>query len=167
MLLRHAKSAWPDGLGDDRRPLAERGRLASLRMGRYMAEQGLLPDIAVVSIALRAQQSWELAGPAFGRAITRHDEPRIYEASARAILDVVKQTAAEIRCLLLVGHNPGLQDLALKLIGKARPSDLAGLRRKFPTAALAVIDLEIMDWSRVSAGSGRLERFETPKSAGE
>jgi phosphohistidine phosphatase len=166
MLLRHAKSAWPAGMADHERPLAERGRSASLRMGRYMAGEGLLPDLVVISTARRAQETWELARSAFARDILRHDEPRVYGATQPAILAVVGETGADVRSLLLVGHNPGLQDLALQLIGKARQSDLARLRRKYPTAGLVVIDFDVERWGELSGSRGNLERFETPKSLG-
>lgn len=136
MLLRHAKSDWPVGVDDHDRPLAGRGRRASPSMGRYMAEEGLVPDLAIISTARRAQETWELARPAFVAEIFQRNERRIYEAPASAILDVITETGSEIRSLLLVGHNPGIQELALKLIETARESDLARLRRKFPTAGL-------------------------------
>ena len=162
MLLRHAKSDWPDGVDDHERPLAKRGRKACSLMGRYMADQALVPDLAVVSTARRARETWRLVNPAFVRDIVRLDEPRIYEASASAILDMIGETEPGVRTLLVVGHNPGMHDLALKLIGEANQSDLSRLRRKYPTAGLVVIDFKIRQWSEASEGLGRLERFETP-----
>jgi phosphohistidine phosphatase len=164
MLFRHAKSAWPDGVDDLERPLAKRGRKACALMGRYMADEALVADLAVVSTARRARESWELIRPAFGQDIVEHDEPRIYEASAGTIVDVVRETRPEIHTLLLVGHNPGLHDVALKLIRKGSPSDLSRLQRKYPTAGLVVIDFKIRRWSEASETLGQLERFQTPKS---
>lgn len=164
MLLRHAKSDWPDGVDDRERPLAKRGRKACPLMGRYMADEGLVPDLAVVSTARRARETWKLVRPAFGRDIVEQDEPRIYEASGSAIQDVIGETEPGVGVLLLVGHNPGLHDLALQLIGKASRSDLTRLRLKYPTAGLVVIDFRIGQWSEASPGLGRLERFETPES---
>ena len=162
MLLRHAKSDWPVGVDDHERPLAKRGRKACSLMGWYMADQALVPDLAIVSTARRARETWRLVGPAFVRDIVRLDEPRIYEASASAILDMIGETEPGVRTLLLVGHNPGMHDLALKLIGEANQSDLSRLQRKYPTAGLVVIDFKIRQWSEASEGLGRLERFETP-----
>ncbi len=164
MLLRHAKSDWPDGVDDHVRPLAERGRQASPLMGAYMAKEGLLPDLAIVSTARRARETWELARAAFGQNIAERDDARIYEASAHAILDVIRQTGPDVHALLLVGHNPAFQELALTLVGQESRSALSPLRRKYPTAGLVVIDFDIERWSDVSGGLGRLERFETPKS---
>jgi phosphohistidine phosphatase len=168
MLLRHAKSDRPAGVEDHERPLARRGRRDSANMGRYMAAEGLVPDLAIVSTARRTQETWELARPAFEAEITRQDERRIYDASPSSILDVTHEVDSRIHKLLLVGHNPGLYDLVLKLIGTARESDLARLQQKLPTAGLVVIDFDIDLWSQASRGRGHLERFETPRSlAGE
>jgi phosphohistidine phosphatase len=166
MLLRHAKSAWPDGVNDLERPLAKRGQKACALMGRYMADEGLVADLAIVSTARRARESWELIRPAFGQEIAEHDEPRIYEASAGAIFDVIRQIGPDVYALLVVGHNPGLHELALKLIRKGNPSDLSRLQQKYPTAGLVVIDFKVRRWSEVSETPGRLERFQTPTSVG-
>lgn len=164
MLLRHAKSDWPSGVDDHERPLAKRGRRASPAMGNYMAREGLVPELAVISTARRTRETWELTRPCFPRSIVQHNERRIYEASAASILDVIHETDIEVHTLLLVGHNPGLQDLALELIAKASQPDLARLRGKYPTGGLVVIDFDIEAWSQMAAASGRLERFETPRS---
>ncbi len=164
MLLRHAKSDWPEGTDDRERPLARRGRDVSPMMGRYMADEGLLPDLVLVSTARRARETWDLACPAFAQNMASHPEPRLYEADSNAILDVIRKTQPGVRTLLLIGHNPGFQDLAIALAGTGRQSDLARLQRKYPTAGLVVIDLEIDDWSQASGAHGRLERFETPKT---
>ena len=163
MLLRHTKSAWPDGVADHDRPLATRGLQAGPVMGNYMARNGLLPDLAIVSTAQRTRQSWQLVQPYLGKPALKFDA-RIYEAPAGAILDVIHETAGDIHTLLLVGHNPGLEDLALLLIGKADDNDLNRLQEKYPTGGLAVIDFDVADWTQVNAGAGRLERFVTPKS---
>ncbi|UXN58286.1 SixA phosphatase family protein [Phyllobacterium zundukense] len=167
MLLRHAKSDRPEGTDDHQRPLAKRGRRTSPLMGTYMAEKGLMPDLAIVSTARRAKETWKRARSAFKHNISRRKEPRIYNASAKAILDIIKETAPDVKALLLVGHNPGLQDLALRLIGKGSQSDLSRLHQKYPTAGLVVIDFDVKRWRDVSDDLGRLIRFETPKSIGD
>lgn len=163
MLLRHTKSAWPDGIEDHDRPLAKRGLQAGPVMGNYMAREGLLPDFAIVSTARRTRQSWELVQPCLAEPILNFDA-RIYEAPAGAILDVIHETASDIDTLLLVGHNPGLQELALVLIGEADGDNLIRLREKYPTGGLAVIKFDVADWTQLSAGTGKLERFVTPRS---
>jgi len=164
MLLRHAKSEWPDGVDDHERPLARRGRRASPLIGNHMVEAGLMPDLVIVSTARRAQETWDLVRPALRGKIGRRDEPRIYEAPAGSILEVIHETPIEAHTLLLVGHNPGFQDLALELTGQGRQPDLTRMREKYPTGGLAVIDFDIGTWRDVAPAAGELQRFVTPRS---
>jgi phosphohistidine phosphatase len=167
MLLRHAKADRPSGIGDHERPLTDRGRTDSARMGAYMAAAGLVPDLAIVSSARRAQETWTLARPAFAADIVQRDDRRIYEASAAAIAKAIGETGAETSSLLLVGHNPGFHQLALELVGGGYPACLARLSREYPTAGLVVLDFEARSWGGVSHGKGRLQRFVTPSSIGD
>ncbi|WP_274630242.1 SixA phosphatase family protein [Arvimicrobium flavum] len=164
MLLRHAKSKRPAGVEDHDRPLSRRGRQASEQMGKYMAETGLVPDQAVVSTARRTQETWQLARPAFEHEIACHWEGRLYDASPATILEIIRQTGEDIKSQALVGHNPGLQDLALSLIGKGDPDALARLRRKLPTAGLVVIDFKAGSWGELAERTGDLERFVAPST---
>lgn len=166
MLLRHAKSDRPAGLGDHERPLARRGHDDSAVIGRYMAASGLVPDLALVSTARRAQQTWELARPAFARVIAQRDDRRVYEASGGTLLEVIGDIEPDVGTLLLVGHNPGFHDLALRLAGRGSDADLAQLRLEYPTAALVVIAFDAGSWRELREGEGRLERFVAPKSIG-
>ncbi len=165
MLLRHAKSDWPDGMADLDRPLAPRGREAAPRMGAYLAEEGLLPDLALVSPARRTQETFDLVAPHLGGPDSR-TEPRIYEAPAERLLEVVRETPGAVRTLLLVGHNPGSEDLARRLVGHGDRYAFARLNQKYPTAGLAVIDFAVEEWSEVAPRGGRLDRFVTPKTIG-
>ncbi|TDQ33552.1 phosphohistidine phosphatase [Phyllobacterium brassicacearum] len=164
ILFRHAKSDWPERVDDHDRPLAERGRLASPRMGQYLAKEKLRPDLVVTSSARRARETWQLARSAFKQDIPEKIEPRIYDAAPSTIFETIKQTPPDVRVLLLVGHNPGFHELALSLIGEARPADMSRLQHKYPTAGLAVIDFDIAAWTELREHLGQLERFETPKS---
>ena len=166
MLLRHGKSEWTDGVKDLDRPLAKRGREAVPRVAAHMAEEQLLPDLALVSPARRARETWHLVAPKLGEVPVR-SEPRIYEAPAEHILSVVRGVGPEVRSLLLVGHNPGFEDLAKLLIGHGDRYAFARIARKYPTAGLAVLDFAAEDWRDVTPGSGRLDRFVTPKSLGQ
>ncbi|MBB3967161.1 SixA phosphatase family protein [Rhizobium metallidurans] len=161
LLLRHAKSAWPDGVEDHDRPLGGRGLKAAPSMGRYMAREGLVPDLALISTARRTQETWALVGAELPDDIARRDVGEIYEAAADRIAAVVRGVDASVRTLLVVGHNPGLQELAIDLV--ADGERLAGVREKFPTGALAVIDFAVA-WGAVTEGSGVLERFVVPRS---
>ena len=166
ILFRHAKSAWPEGLADRDRPLNERGRAAAPRMGAYLAAEGLRPDHVMVSPARRTAETWEaLRGQMPG--LEAETVPSLYEAQAPRILDAVRSGPDAARSLLVIGHNPGLADLALLLIGSGSDSVRATMRETFPTAALAVIDFDVPDWSGVGKGGGRLERFVSPRSLAE
>jgi phosphohistidine phosphatase len=118
----------------------------------------------MVSTARRTMETWELIRPAFPKDIMQIDEARIYDASAKAILDVINETPPDVKALLLVGHNPGLHDVALKLIGTGSQQNLSRLQQKYPTAALVVIEFGARKWNVISEGTGQLERFVTPKS---
>jgi phosphohistidine phosphatase len=165
LLLRHGKSAWPDSIDDRDRPLTTRGRDVSRRIGSYLTEQGLVPDLALVSPARRAQETWSLAGPPLGGVAAR-SEPRIYEAPAERLLSVVKEVGPEVGTLLVVGHNPGLEELLRMLLRQEDRYAHASATAKFPTAGLAAVDLPAPSWREISPRSGSLHRFVTPRSLG-
>jgi phosphohistidine phosphatase len=165
LLLRHAKAAWPAGILDLDRPLAKRGQEASLVMGNYMRSERLQPDLAIVSPARRTQETWERVQPLVGEIEMRRDG-RIYEAPAGRLLEIVREVEPEIGTLLLIGHNPGFEELAKLLIGEGDMDSILRLGQKYPTAGLAVIDFELVSWGEVKPKAGRLERFVTPKSLG-
>jgi phosphohistidine phosphatase len=165
MLLRHAKSAWSDGVADRDRPLAARGREAAPQMGAYLAEEQLFPDLALVSPARRTRETWDLVRDKLGDAPARF-EARIYEASAERLLPVVHEVEDSVRTLLMIGHNPGFEDLARALVGHGDRYAFARLAQKYPTAGLAVIDFAAESWRDVAQRSGRLDRFVTPQSLG-
>jgi phosphohistidine phosphatase len=165
LLLRHAKSAWPDpDLPDRDRPLANRGREAAPRMGAYLRAEALAPSLAIVSPARRTRETWALVAPHLPRVETAYDD-RLYEATPEDVLDVVREAPTEAEVLLLVGHNPGLHGAALDFLGAERSRARSAMAQKFPTAALAVVDFPGDDW-RVGWAGGRLERFVTPKTIG-
>jgi phosphohistidine phosphatase len=165
LLLRHAKSDWSKGIPDIDRPLAPRGREAAPRMGGYLKEQGLRPDLALVSPALRARQTFELVEPFLDGADMRA-EPRLYDAPASRLLTVLREAGAETRTLMMIGHNPGLEELARLLVGAGDRDALSHLAHKYPTAGLAVIDFPGGSWADAAPRAGRLDRFVTPKGLG-
>lgn len=164
LLLRHAKSAWPDGVDDHDRPLAERGRCDAPRMGAYMAEVGLEPDVALVSSARRTQGTWALVAPILGKACPSQTVASIYEAEPAAILAAIHAAPQESATLLVIGHNPGFEDLAAMLAPAGDVDTLARLRTKYPTAGLAVIRFDIERWADIAPAAGRLVAFVTPKT---
>lgn len=163
LLLRHAKSAWPEGVADHDRPLADRGRKAAPIIGAYMAREKLIADLSLVSPARRAQETWKLVREALSKKILQQDAPEIYEVAAGQILEAIRAVKPGVRTLLMVGHNPGMEDLAALLTKDGDADAIGRMKEKFPTAALAVIDFEIEGWDAVASGSGYLERFVTPR----
>ncbi len=167
MLLRHAKSNWPAGMADGERPLAARGREAAPVMGRYLADELLLPDLVLISPARRTQETWELVAPMLPEAPATRTEPRVYEAGPDRLLHVAQETEADVRTLLMIGHNPGFAELAALLTGHGDRYASARMSQKYPTCGLAVLDFAIEDWRDLAARGGRLDRFVTPASLGE
>ncbi|WP_414473794.1 SixA phosphatase family protein [Microvirga sp. M2] len=165
LLLRHAKAAWPSGIRDVDRPLAPRGREASVAMGNYMKRECLAPDLVILSPARRTQETWELVQPILGEVPSRLDG-RIYEAPLARLLTVLREIEPEAQTVLMIGHNPGFEDLASFLIGEGDMDGILRLGHKYPTAGLAVVDFLHESWDQVKRKSGRLERFATPKSVG-
>jgi phosphohistidine phosphatase len=166
LLLRHAKSAWPDGVADHDRPLADRGLKAAPRMGAYIAAKGLVPDLALVSTARRTQQTWEKVAGELPPSIEQRDLDDLYEAPAARLAALLHAMDPSVRTLLLIGHNPGFHDLALGLVGNGDRESRTRLQEKFPTGALVVIDFEAHFWDDVRPRSGVLKRFVTPRSLG-
>jgi phosphohistidine phosphatase len=168
MLLRHAKSDWSGpGLGDHERALNRRGRDAAPKIAAYLAEAGLVPDLIVCSTAKRTRQTLQLLEPAFATAPQTRFEERLYLAESKAIVGLVHELPRTVRCAMFVGHNPGMHETALALVGSGDLEQYQRLQSKFPTAALAVIDFPGNDWTDIRPRRGRLERFVTPKLLAE
>jgi len=164
LLLRHAKAERLTAGGRDvDRVLAGRGRSDAKTLGAYLARHRPIPDCAVVSPSARTRETWALVAAAFAKTPAVRFEERLYDASPRAILDVVKQTADDIGTLLVIGHNSGLQELATMLTASGDVEARERLGREFPTSALATISLAAASWSGVHARGGRLEHFVTPE----
>jgi phosphohistidine phosphatase len=164
LLLRHAKAerSSPGGRDISRR-LDERGRHEAPVIGAYMARHGLIPGAAAVSPAARTRETWDLVAGALGAAPEPVLDERLYDAAPGDILAVIRDAAPEASALLVVGHNPGLHELALWLIAAGDPETCERLRDAMPTAALAVIEFADGPWTQLRPHTGRLERFVTPK----
>ena len=166
LILRHAKSDWPHGYTDFERPLAPRGREAAPFMGRYLKAEVLIPDLAIVSSARRTTETWELVHPELGEIVPHRLEKRIYEAPYEHLVEVIRAVGDEVRTLLLVGHNPGSEELAAAMTGFGDRFAAQRMQQKYPTAGLCVLDFEIERWADVAERSARLDRFVTPQSLG-
>jgi phosphohistidine phosphatase len=164
ILFRHAKSEWPEGVNDHDRPIADRGKKAAPVMGVYLERHKLVPDLVLVSTARRAQETWARASRAIKTPIPLRNTREIYDATPAGLLDIIRGTGPDIRTLMIVGHNPGLEDLAKRLMKDSGGEPGERLRTKFPTAAIAVLSFDIRDWKDAAFETGSLDRFVTPKS---
>ncbi|MEV6578621.1 histidine phosphatase family protein [Streptomyces sp. NPDC051582] len=162
VLLRHAKSAWPDGVPDHDRPLGPRGLRDAPAAGRLLAGSFGLPDLVLCSPARRARDTWDLAAAELGRMPPVRHDPRLYAADARDLLGVVREVPPEVGTLLLVGHNPGLEDLLLLVAGAAVGDALERVRTKFPTSAVGVLSLP-GPWSGLGPGAALLTEMAVPR----
>lgn len=164
MLLRHAKSDWsPSGAQDAARPLAKRGEAAARLMGGYMARHALIPQRVLCSSARRTRETWARMAPQWPADVDVVFDDRLYAATPPVILSMVR-TQQDAGTLLVIGHNPGLQETAELLIAAGDVELRERLHEKFPTAALAVIDFAVDHWGRIHESSGRLDRYVTPRS---
>lgn len=164
-VLRHAKSSWDDAVSRDfDRPLNARGQRAAVTVGRHMRSEGLSFDHVVASPAVRITETVEQVETGYGSALAPAWDRRIYLASASTLMDVVHELPAGADSALLIGHNPGLEDLVLMLVpDRAGDALRDAVEEKFPTAALAVITFETEDWGAIRPGSGTLVRFVRPR----
>lgn len=164
-LFRHAKaeSSQP-GQKDITRALIERGRRDAARIGGYMASHALMPDRVLVSPARRTQETWKCLSGALKPAPGAATIEKLYDATPHTILAAIKDAPQSAHTLLIVGHNPGLHEIALMLIASGDIDARERLREKLPTSGLVIIDFAFDDWSKLHPQSGRLERFVSPKT---
>jgi phosphohistidine phosphatase len=161
IVLRHAKSDWPD-VPDHERPLAKRGRRDAPAVGRWLRDAGIRPDLVVCSTARRARETWELAAEKLGGDVPVEYDRRLYGASADELLSVVHEAPEAVQTMLLVGHNPAMQRLALTLAGTADGDALERVDSDFGTSALAVLDVP-GSWAELVPGGARLTTFAKPR----
>ena len=141
LIMRHAKSSWADtGIDDWMRPLNDRGRRDAPRAGEWLRERGLTPDLIVTSDAVRARATAEAVAQACGYGGEAIKEPSLYHATPENVIEVVARASDTARSLLIVGHNPGFEDLVSRLSGESHT---------MPTAALFVFDVPIKSWSEM------------------
>jgi len=160
-LLRHAKSSRKDpSLPDHDRPLAGRGRRASKAMATYMREHGVAPALVLCSSATRARQTLDGVAPGLDGSHEVRIESELYQASAAGLLRRLQRVDAAVPSVMLVGHNPSIERLALDLA--SRGPELAELADKYPTGALAALEFS-GTWSELEADAARLVRFVKPR----
>ena len=172
MLLRHAKTEHdaPSGHDQDRR-LDERGRLDAAAIGTWIGRHPPFPDTVLVSTAVRARQTWEIARDAMKDAMReRLRQPQVelldelYGAEPAQLLRIIRMAeVTDPARLMLIGHNPGMHELALMLAGSGDAAAKKSLEDNLPTAGLAILDFAIDDWNEVAFRRGKLVRFTSPK----
>ncbi|MEZ0495933.1 histidine phosphatase family protein [Sphingomonas sp. IW22] len=167
-LLRHAKSSWDDPVTRDfDRPLNPRGRRAATVIGTWMRREGLSFDHLTASPAVRVIETLEGVSEGYGTALEPAWDRRIYLASAATLLDLVHEIPAEAQHALMIGHNPGLEDLVLMLVPDRTGDSLRdAVELKYPTAALATLTWD-GGWGDAATGVARLERFVRPRDLAE
>ncbi len=164
LLLRHAKSSWDnDSLADHERPLAPRGRRAATVMASYLIDQGHLPDLVLCSTSVRTRQTWAGVEDELGTTVAVEFLEDLYLADPGRMLRLLRHHGGEAETVLMIGHNPGTHELALALSDAGDTGRVERMYRKFPTAALAVIQFDIETWMDATPGLGTLISFTRPK----
>ena len=161
-LLRHAKSSWDDPhLTDHDRPLAPRGERDADRMAEFMAGSWVRPALILCSSGLRARQTLGRVFPAIGEMFVVRVEPALYVFDQAPLLSRLRTVLDDVPSVMLVGHNPALQELALTI---AKDGDaIEEVATKFPTCALAEFELHVDSWRDVAPASGTLTRLVVPR----
>lgn len=161
-LLRHAKSGWDDPVARDfDRPLNPKGQRAAMAMGKNLRALGLAFDHVAASPAVRVVETLEQVACGYGGDFAPAWDPRLYLASVPMLLDLVHAFPEGAESALIVGHNPGLEELVLDLVAESALRDRVEI--KFPTASLAEMRFDVDRWDAVEPGSGELLRFIRPR----
>lgn len=165
ILLRHstAQRAEP-GRSDQERMLTPQGSTDAAMIGAYLANHSFRPDHVLVSPSIRTRETWRQIAAALRAAPDAAFDERIYNATAQALFNAVAETPDTAGAVLLLGHNPGLHELAMLLVATGDIDTRERLRENFPTSGIAIIDFALDSWSKLHSRSGRLERFVSPKA---
>jgi phosphohistidine phosphatase len=165
-LLRHAKSSWGDPVADDHeRPLAPRGRRAAQLIGDHVHNAKVAPALVLCSSARRTRETLELIAPALGEQAVALVERRLYGASAGELLGRLRDVSDAVGSVMVIGHNPGLEDLAATLAGAGVGDGLERMAMKFPTAALAALTVPT-SWRDLAPGGATLAAYVVPRDLG-
>jgi len=166
LIFRHAKAGPHDEKHDKERDLIERGRNDSARMGRAIRERAYVPDLVLCSSARRTVETWSHAERALGRKPEVRFLDQLYDAPETSLFKTIRSIKDPAPVLMIIGHNPGLEDLARLLVRRpensAEEQRRAAMQKKFPTAAVAVIDFDASAWGDIDAAKGALSDFLTP-----
>jgi phosphohistidine phosphatase len=165
--FRHAKSGWDQpALRDFDRALNDKGKRAATTMGRHMRQIGLGFDAVIASPAVRVVETLDAMFDGFGRRPAVNWDRRVYLASAPTLLEVVQEAPDTVGTLLLAGHNPGIEELVLRLSTDAGEEEIRArgeIGEKYPTASVAELTFDVQRWEDVGEGGGHLVRFVRPR----
>ncbi len=165
-LLRHAKSSWDDpALADRDRPLSPRGRRAAKAIADHLGQEGLSPALVLCSSALRTRLTLAAILPSLDGDSEIRVEGALYGAGAAGLLERLRAVPEQVPSVLVIGHNPGLQELAVSLSGSGEA--LRRLREHFPTGGLATLAIEDAGWAHVGVGDAEVVRFVVPRELGD
>jgi phosphohistidine phosphatase len=164
-LFRHAKSGWDDPVARDfDRPLNRRGEKAAITVGKWVKDNGLTFDHVVASPAVRVIDTIDQFVKGTGERIDPNWDRRIYLASSATLMDVLREQSDEYKSVLMVGHNPGMEDLVFDIVPDDGSSPLRDVVwEKYPTAAIARMDLDIDSWANIDRKCGKLTHFVRPR----
>ncbi len=163
-LLRHAKSSWDDPRLDDfERPLAQRGIKACKLMKAHIRKARIKPDLILCSPAIRARETYIRVADAFARDTEIRFEPMLYESGSQPLLKRLRQVGSKVSSVMMIGHNTGIEHLALALTSGTETKSLARMRAKYPTLSLASIEIPKGTWSKAGPGCARLSDFVIPR----
>ncbi|WP_158807533.1 histidine phosphatase family protein [Beijerinckia sp. L45] len=165
LLLRHAKAVGQTG-DDFARVLTDKGHAGAARLGTFLADKRLVPDRALVSPSARTRQTLADLQTTIGRAVPATEDATLYNATRQTLRDTLRGMDAAVKTLMIIGHNPGIAELALKLADSGDLQTFDAMRSSFPPCSLAVIVFDHGDWEDARSGGGRLERFVTPSMLG-
>ena len=165
ILLRHGKSSWSDPtVADIDRPLAPRGRRASRLIAKYMRKKKIRPQLVLCSTSVRTRQTLEGIESALGKNSAVDLVPQLYAATEPELLERLRALPDSVESVMLIGHNPGLHDLARALA--SRGADLPRLEEKFPTGALATLMINSDTWTTLGPGDAELVDYVVPRQLG-
>ncbi|NYI03333.1 SixA phosphatase family protein [Allostreptomyces psammosilenae] len=161
IVLRHAKADWP-AVPDHERPLADRGRREATAAGRWLAETGIIPDLALCSSSVRTRETWKLVAHELPTRPRTRYEDRLYEASLADLMALLADTPPEVGGLALIGHNPGMHELVTTLLSDEVDEELrAHARAGFPTSAVAILAFT-GEWASLAPHSATLVGLNAP-----
>ena len=163
-LLRHAKSSWDDiTLDDFDRPLSHRGIKSCEKIGKFIKKKKIIPVIVYCSNAIRAKQTWELTNRIIKKKENIFFSNALYMANLNSFITFVHKTIDSFSSLMIVSHNPGIENFALELIKNKKNKFYDNISMKYPTAALAIILFDEKKWSNIKIGTGKIIDFIKPR----